>query len=677
MAFKLRLHIIILIFCWPATEVFSQESIPDIFKNYQETVWLDCERHLYLPGEIIRFHARVFEKDTYQNSSLSSNLRIELLNSMGEPMDQQNIQLDNAGLKGFIQLPHDTKTGYYYLRAYTNWMRNFPTSNYAQVALKIVNPNDPLPEIKEEENVIVTPNFNPYLEVIVENQKLSVSIRDEAFENSDNIRLVMHQSYTVILDTLFTNGLNTNLSILKNDLPYGIFQISLLGNNNRIIAKRLWSFYEPETKRIDINLSDSLLSIRNSYSIDIPNSTEVQGLTVSIGLEEPNNPLKNFIPGLPGWNCNAEIPNSSEAFKSWLLHNSYPDDQVLKIIGITQDNLNNQQFLHLPETQSGIISGKVIDRETNEGQANTGVCITVLNDNYFDAASTDENGQFFFVLNGYSGASDFILNLSTIEDSSIQIEVMPFFDSNAIPDDQKLTLTKAELAFLQKQNINQQLKNIYGAISVLPSSHSPEVKARETFFHPPDYKIVVDKYIKLANVGEVIYEVVPSVRVRRKNGREYLRVYNDHPNAADFETLVLLDGIPLTDQTILLDLPPERIEIIEVKNKLYIHGRSIFSAIVNFVSPNKDYAGLELPENSVLSTMDLPVPIINDRFILEDKAESLPSLENNLLWHSKIREHSDHVEFNTKDLIGVFRIYIQGFDVNGKWRFGTRQIIVD
>ena len=659
-------------FCWPLTAVISQEAIPGSFKKYQETVWLECERHLYFPGEIVRFSAKVFEQDTYQNSRLSSNIRIELLNSMGEPVDQQNIQIDTTGTKGLIQLPADSKTGYYYLRAYTNWMRNFPSSNYGKVALKVVNPNDPLPEIKEEEKVIVSPNLNPFLDVIAKDQKLVVSISDEAFENSDSLRLVLHQSYTLIVDSLFTKRSHNSLIINEGDLPYGIFQLSLLGKSNRIIAKRLWSFYQPESERIDINLVDSLLSIRSSYSIDFPNSKVGQGLSVSIGLEEPNNPYKNSIPGLPGWNCNAEVPNSSSALRNWLLGNSYPDDQVYTILENSKDELNTQQFLYLPETHSGIISGKIINRDTKEGQANTGVCITVLNDNYFDAVSTDENGQFFFVLPGQSGSTDFILNLTSHIDSSIQIKVMPFFDPKTSLEDQKLTLTKDEFAFLQEQNINLQLKNIYKTLPIITSSPSPKLRPRETFFHPPDFKVVVDKYIKLANIGEVIYEVVPSVVVRRKNDRKYIRVINSHPSAIDFETLILLDGIPLTDQTILLDLPPGRIEIIEVKNKLYIHGRSIFSSIINFVSPNKDYAGLELPENSVLSTMDLPIPIIPESRTDGALSDKLPRLENNLLWCSEISNNSDSVEFQTNDLTGVFRIYFKGFDSMGKWIFGTQ-----
>ena len=95
------------------------------------------------------------------------------------------------------------------------------------------------------------------------------------------------------------------------------------------------------------------------------------------------------------------------------------------------------------------------------------------------------------------------------------------------------------------------------------------VHQKETFFHPPDFTIIVDDYIKLANVREIIYEVVPNVVLRKKNGKDYLKVYNDQSFAAGYETLVLLDGIPLKDQESVLKLSPDRIEKIEGFKKKY------------------------------------------------------------------------------------------------------------
>ena len=75
----------------------------------------------------------------------------------------------------------------------------------------------------------------------------------------------------------------------------------------------------------------------------------------------------------------------------------------------------------------------------------------------------------------------------------------------------------------------------------------------------------MEDFIKLANIREVIYEVVPNVSVRKTNGHDYVRVNSDMSFSGDQKVLVLLDGIPLADQSELLNLSPDRIEKIEVK----------------------------------------------------------------------------------------------------------------
>jgi hypothetical protein len=231
--------------------------------------------------------------------------------------------------------------------------------------------------------------------------------------------------------------------------------------------------------------------------------------------------------------------------------------------------------------------------------------------------------------------------------------------------------------YLQILNNNLKISSIYG---VMPGYREPapqESRQRQTFFHPPDHVTVVDEYIKLANIGEIIYEVVPNVLVRRSGERSYLRVVTENPFPVDVETLVLLDGIPLADQTELLELPPDRIEKIEVKNRLYIYGRTMFSAIVNFVSPNKDYAGLELPDNSILSTVQLPSSQPPQVEKATTEKTTTPLLDSELYREAGTFTGSGKVNFSSNDATGIFRLLISGYDDNGTWLYGSRDFSVD
>jgi len=753
MEFKLSAHIIILVLCLTGSEIKSQEAYNVNHNSYRETVWLESDRHLYLSGEIISFRAHVFEQDTYHNSWLSNNLRVELLDPSGAPVIQQNLKLDEAKLSGNIQLPEDAKTGWYYLRSYTNWMRNFPSSGFGYLPIKVVNPSSVILDsiardlrplkiklfqkgnengifagindsqgvkisgwiINEkgdtlspfsthdsgwgylEENLPVNESYRiivdglnkeeysettiaifsgePIVKIQDNEQHISVTISDLGNTRNENMRLIVHQSYTIFWESDHPINSETGLIIPKNKLPAGIIQLSLLGEDNQVIAKRLWSDYHIKSTRIEVSTGESEFQIRNSYSMNLQQSGINNNVSVFIGLDEPCSPLKIFIPGLPGWNCNSSIPNNPQAFKGWLLGNSYSDELVSSLSDSDLDRSQNIQMKHLPETRTGLICGQVINKNTGKGVSNTGICINILNDNYFDAATTETDGRFYFALPGYTGSTDYILNLTSIIDSALLIELTPLYDPR--PNDllSNFGLSDEELQYLNIQSTNLQLQRIYSTQSQLQNRPLNSFQIKNTFFHPTDFNVVVDDYIKLANIREVIYEVVPNVVVRNKNGREYLKVYNDHPFSANYETLVLLDGIPLTNHKHLLDLPPDRIDIIEVKDKLYIHGRTIFSSLVNFVSPNKDYAGLDLPENSILSTLDLPEAGVQLQISKHDRTSTLPQLANTLLWDSEV-SFKNPVQFNTNDLTGNFQILVYGFDNSGHWVCGKHSIVV-
>ncbi|MEA1878525.1 MAG: hypothetical protein U9N86_16920 [Bacteroidota bacterium] len=679
MAFKLRIHIIILVISFAGSELKSQEATSANYYGYRETVWIESDRHLYLAGETISFRAKVFEQDTYLSSMLSKNLRFELIDPNGIPVIQRNIQLSESKMLDNIQLPEDAQTGWYYLRAYTNWMRNFPTSEYGWLPVKVVNPvnvnldpiqKNPVKVIPDEQNNV------EYLLVQDNKQSVIVTISDQSNIGDKRIRLIMHQSYTILWDSDNSANSEHGFIIPKEILPTGIMQLSLLGEDGRILAKRLWSEYDPESARINVSPEKDKFQIRASYFLDLSQSVFYEDMSVYIGLDEPGNPLESFIPGLPGWNCTYSIPGDPQAFKEWLRNNSYSDELVLSLSESEPGMSQNSHIQHLPETRSGIISGQVINSNTGLGADNTGICLNILNDNYFDAAKTESDGRFFFALPGYSASTDYILGLTSVADSSLQIKVTPLFDPRLNNLLNNFALSEEELLYLQVQSINMQLNRIYGVDSKPPKSLLSSFIVKQAFFHPPDYTVVLDDYIKLANIREVIYEVVPNVIVRQKDGHEYLKVYNDNPFSTNYKTLVLLDGIPLAHPKDLLDLPPDRIEFIEVKDKMYIHGRSIFASIVNFVSPNKDYAGLDLPENSVLSTLDLPKEGTQLQLFNSEVKSTLPQLANTLLWESGVSLHKDSVQFSTNDQTGNFNIMVYGFDKNGNWVCGKHNFEV-
>jgi hypothetical protein len=126
------------------------------------------------------------------------------------------------------------------------------------------------------------------------------------------------------------------------------------------------------------------------------------------------------------------------------------------------------------------------------------------------------------------------------------------------------------------------------------------------FYGEGDRRVFIDDYIKLPDMRELIFEVVPEIMVRKKGDDFSMSVIGESPFPDLYEHLILIDGIPLLRYSKLLELPPSRFERIDIVNSLYIHGNQIFAGVVNFVSVNGDMAGLDLPDGSKILSVNIP-----------------------------------------------------------------------
>ena len=64
----------------------------------------------------------------------------ELISSNGIPVSQAKYPVRNRMATGYLLIPQDILTGFYYMKLYTRWMRNFPAGYNTWVRIKIINP---------------------------------------------------------------------------------------------------------------------------------------------------------------------------------------------------------------------------------------------------------------------------------------------------------------------------------------------------------------------------------------------------------------------------------------------------------------------------------------------------------------------------------------------------------
>jgi len=107
-------------------------------KNYpQEKIYLHTDRSYYQSGEDIWFKAYVTLSQFNFLSAISKIMYVELLNDRQEVVQSRRLPVVSGLSIGDFKLPETLSEGTYYIRAYTNWMRNFDEENFFHKTLYI------------------------------------------------------------------------------------------------------------------------------------------------------------------------------------------------------------------------------------------------------------------------------------------------------------------------------------------------------------------------------------------------------------------------------------------------------------------------------------------------------------------------------------------------------------
>lgn len=147
--------------------------------QFRETVWLQTERDIYLSGEEIHFKAVLLENDSYKPSVLSKSLRVELCDEKGNKISQQNIELSDSKLSGKITIPTNLNTGRYYLRSYSNWMRNYGEDGFTLLPVRVLNQATNMSDIPTVTNNHLKLEIYPYTDPVSEKEMCSIFASDK------------------------------------------------------------------------------------------------------------------------------------------------------------------------------------------------------------------------------------------------------------------------------------------------------------------------------------------------------------------------------------------------------------------------------------------------------------------------------------------------------------------
>lgn len=100
------------------------------FKRMQERVYLHTDKPYYYGGEMIWFKGYLHYTVPELFDSLSRVLYVELINPEKKVVTTNILPIDSGRVAGNILLADTIKTGNYFLRAYTQWMMNYPAEEF-------------------------------------------------------------------------------------------------------------------------------------------------------------------------------------------------------------------------------------------------------------------------------------------------------------------------------------------------------------------------------------------------------------------------------------------------------------------------------------------------------------------------------------------------------------------
>jgi len=479
----------------------------------------------------------------------------------------------------------------------------------------------------------------------------------------------------------------------KGMLGDGISHITIFNEQKQPVCERL--YFKRSSKQLEIKLN----SDKGEYTTR---------KKVSINIQTDNTELKNDSSSLSMSVCRLDSLQSFDAatITSYLLLTSDlrgfvedPDYYFLKDDQETNAALNNLMltngwrrfkwedifknpkpfFGYVPEYNGPIIVGNVINTITGSPANNIESYISVPgSQSAFRTSFSDKDGQVKFELKKNYGPSEIILQPNTIRDSIYRIDIAdPFSKTYSGKPFPEFTLQKEAANSLREQSVSMQVQNIYSGKNL---KHFKEhVIDSTTFYITPDATYLMDNYTRFTTMEEILREYVTLVDVKKRDGNFHFSLLDFAANQKfSTDPLVLLDGVPVFDLNRFMQIDPLKLNKLEVLNRKYFLGSSMFTGILSWTSYKGDMADYDLGSHATIidyEGLQLEREFYSPAYTSEEQQSShIPDFRSVLLWSPHIKMGAGalkEINFYTSDVPGKYVVFIQGISGSGLAGFAT------
>ncbi|MDO6390563.1 hypothetical protein Q4E40_10535 [Pontibacter sp. BT731] len=644
-----------------------------------EQVQLVHSQPWYMAGERLWYSAIVRKSSTAPASRV---LYVELLDAKGSTLINQRLVLEDGKAQGDFLLPKNMPSGNYTLRAATNWMRNFSARQHWQEPLTVVNPN----EVKALEG---RPAATKPMQVrfFPESGTWPAGAPAKIVATVTNAAGVGIAAQGIVADTA-----GQTMATFKSD-ESGIAVFSLTAaEQQELVAQVQAANYAtrqvplPKPKKQGAGLVVGKVS---PTGIQVNVQAQSAAGHVLVALSEGKVYFSQHVTG------------AGQVTVPWL-HATQPECRLLLLN--TGGLVEAEQWVMLPQTAGIAVQA---DRQQYGTRQQVSVTVKGLQPHTWLAAAVAEQRAMLQQPNGFAVANGVRQGYETDQElweaiarnetearfrREPLVEPMRQADVKA-PFQQETFARQTDTAFVQalpphvirvtqKHYTRTNIHEIYGLTE--PHSTAPLPRL------PADRVFKLDEYVAFQDVEEAIREVSTNLRMRKKKGRQTVRllyVSSETKRMMKEEPLYLLDGVMLEnmDEIIALDLNDiASIEIAWSEEKLYAGnlGRLVDNGMFAIYTKSGE-ARERLKEKGLpvlYEQYNLPRNFVVPAAPSGDASQAqLPDFRQQLHWQPYLQAGADGSAtfmFYTSDETGVFEVKVQGQTAEGIPIVGSTSIEV-
>ncbi len=509
------------------------------------------------------------------------------------------------------------------------------------------------------------------LQLFEENSnKLTFSLAIKNFDNND-FNGILHivssngdfiKSYPVLLKDKET------ISVEKETIPSGYLSALLINSKGEILSSRYFTASAKSNESLIVKTDKKSYSPRSKVSVDIENRS-LKNVTISVNKEC----LLNFKTQIGKTNRPDNIP--FQALNKIAINGVSVNDLLLCFNPFDDVLAGVPNISFLPEMKGEIISGTILNIDNRKPIVNK-VFILSFVSKYptISFTKTDSLGKFEFIANRF-GEQEIVIQPFSRDTADLDYKVnldSEYSSKYAKRDIYPLYIESENIIEINKSIINMQVSALYSPFNSYPVTEKEEANP-VCFYGEPEISVLIDKFIELPTMEEIITEIVPFTHISRRKGVVRINISESVASGPRNNNLFcMVDGVPIRNHANILKIDHTKVERIDVVNLDYFIQDNSLGKIMSIITTDGDMSALEFDTRLFRQAHNCysPTFLFNSANYSVDSIRSsrIPDFRNLLYWNPDIdfnENNEARISFYTSDETTKYIIIVEGINSDG------------